>query len=101
MPNVQLIGTPSASTTLGDVIQSIRAQIPDPTTDPALDGPPNGFALASLIRWINDAMRVIATSAPVIQDWSAVQSIVNLDVYTLPQQILSVEQLWFDNMPCL
>ena len=88
------------ATTLGDVIQSIRSQIPDPTTDPAVDNT-NGFTLATLIRWINDAMRVMATSSPIIQDWYGVQSQINNDIYVLPNTVNTVEQLWYDLMPCV
>src|SRR5207245_2360413 len=88
------------ATTLGDIIQSVRSPIPDPTTDPAVDNT-NGFTLAMLIRWINDAMRVMATSAPIIQDWFGVRSAVNMDLYILPATTLSVEQLWYDLLPCV
>lgn len=85
--------------TLGDIIQSVRAQIPDPETNPATDNP-TGFTLAMLIRWINDGMRVMAVTAPIIQDWYALPSEAGMDIYELPSTILSVEQLWYDLLPC-
>jgi hypothetical protein len=86
--------------TLGDIIQSVRSQIPDPTLLPTVDNA-NGFTLATLIRWINDAMRVMATSSPIVQDWYGVQSQINNDIYILPDTVLSVEQLWYDLQPCV
>jgi hypothetical protein len=67
--------------------------------DPTVDG--TGFSLATLIRWVNDAMRIMATSAPIIQDWHAVQSTQGMDLYELPAMTLSVEQLWYDLFPCV
>lgn len=102
MAGLDGVGTPtSGGCTAGDIIQSIREQIPDPTTDPAVDGPPNGFSLATLIRWINDAMRVMASMSPIILDWGAFQSEQGQDVYVLPSIVLSVEQLWYDTLPCV
>lgn len=101
MAGLDGVGTPTAACTAGDIIQSIRAQIPDPTSDPAIDGPPNGFALAQLIRWINDGMRVMASMSPIILDWGAFQSEAGQDVYVLPSTVLSVEQLWYDTLPCV
>lgn len=95
------VATASAAATAGNIIQSIRAQIPDPTTDPTVDGPPNGFALATLIQWINDAMRVMASTSPIIMDWGAFASELGQDVYVLPAIVLSVEQLWYDTLPCV
>jgi len=96
----QTIGTPTATTTAGSVILSIRDQIPDPTpnNDPTQDG--TAYSLATLLRWMNDGLRIIATSAPVIQDWVGLASIQGMDLYQLPTTTLSVEQLWYDNTPC-
>lgn len=92
------LGTPSSTTTAGHVINSIRAQIPDPVSDPAVDG--TAFTFQTLLRWVNDAMRIMATSAPIVFDWYAVRSRADRDVYELPSYILSVEQLWYDLWPC-
>jgi len=83
--------------TLGDMILSIRDQIPDPVTDPSLDG--TAFSFASLLRWINDAQRIICAGAPVIQDWHGLPSITGMSIYELPQYITSVEQAWYNLLP--
>lgn len=92
------VATPGGSTTLGDIIMSVRAQIPDPVTTAAEDG--SAFTLTTLTRWVTDAMRVMATTGPIIQDWHAIQSRQGMDIYELPSRILSVEQLWYDLEPC-
>lgn len=85
--------------TAGDIILSVRSQIPDPTAgdDPNLDG--NAFKLATLLRWINDAGRLICISVPVIQDWYGVRTLNGQDVYELPDYITSIEQAWYDLLP--
>lgn len=94
------IGTPTSTSTAGQVIQSIRDMIPDPTpnNDPGQDG--TAYSLLSLLRWMNDALRIMATSAPIIQDWVGLASEQGMDLYNLPTTTLSVEQLWYDNTPC-
>lgn len=96
---VPSIGTTSAATTAGDLILSIRAQIPDPVADPGSDG--GAFSYDTLRRWINDGMRIMATASPIIQDWYALQSQSGMDIYELPNTTLSVEQLWYDLEPCV
>lgn len=91
------IGTPDARTTAAQVLTSIRAMVPDPVPDPADDG---SFSLATLLQWMNDAMRIMATSAPIVSDWGAFPSITGMDVYNIPTSTLSVEQLWYDLWPC-
>jgi hypothetical protein len=93
-------GTPTAysSTTLGGLIQSIRGQIPDPVSDPALDG--DYFSFADLVRWINRGMETMCSKAPFIEDWYAVQSVNGTDLYVLPDRIVGVRQLWYDLWPC-
>lgn len=88
-----------AITTVGDIILSVRAQIPDraPGDDPRQDG--NAFGVATLLRWINDAGRLICLSAPVIQDWSGFPSMQGQDVYVLPNYVTSVEQAWYNLLP--
>jgi hypothetical protein len=93
-----IIGTPTASTRAGNIILSIRDQIPDPVNDPIVDG--TAFSLASLLRWLNDGMRIMASSAPIVQDWYAIGSENGMDVYEIPDVFLSVEQLWYDLWPC-
>lgn len=94
------IGTQAGSVTAANIILSIRDQIPDqPQAANNADSDGNDFTAAALIRWINDAMRVIASTAPVVMDWYAVQSTSGMDVYELPSTILSVEQVWYDLEP--
>jgi hypothetical protein len=83
----------------GDIILSIRDQIPDtaPGDDPALDG--KAFSLKTLLRWVNDAGRALCARAPIIQDWGAVPSVLDQDIYVLPVGITSVEQVWYDQVP--
>lgn len=92
------IGTQGVATTASDILLSIRDQIPDPTVDAQADGA--AFSFATLLRWLNDAMRILATTAPVVMDWHALPSEQGMDVYVLPSTILSVEQLWYDCWPC-
>lgn len=84
---------------LNDLILSIRDVIPDRTEgeDPHIDG--RAFSLATLLRWINQAGKLICQNAPVIQDWYAVSTIAGQDVYALPNYITSVEQAWLDLLP--
>ncbi len=84
---------------LRNLILSIRAQIPDPAEadDPDLDGP--AFRTADLLRWVNDAGRLIASRVPAIQDWYGFPSEIGQDVYELPEWITSVEQLWYELLP--
>lgn len=96
---VPAIGTTSTPTTAGDLLLSIRAQIPDPVVDPSQDG--SAFAFATLIRWINDAGRIMASTSPIIKDWHGIASEEGMDIYELPIQTLSVEQLWYDLTPCV
>lgn len=95
---VPSIGTTTTLTTAGDLILSIRSQIPDPVADPADNG--GAFSYDTLRRWINDAMRIMATASPIIQDWHALQSQQGMDIYEMPNTTLSVEQLWYDLQPC-
>lgn len=97
--SIPSIGTTSTATTAGDLILSIRSQIPDPVVDPADNG--GAFSYDTLRRWINDAMRIMSTASPIIQDWYAMTSQQGMDVYEMPNTTLSVEQLWYDLQPCL
>lgn len=85
--------------TAADIILSVRSQIPDrsPDDDPALDG--NAFRVDTLLRWINDAGRLIALAAPIVQDWFGLPSEQGQDVYELPSYITSVEQMFYDLTP--
>ena len=96
---MSIVLTPTASTTAGNIITSIRMQIPDPSpnNDPTLDG--NAFTAAQLIQWLNDAGRVMCTLVPCIQDWGGFQSAQGMDVYVLPSYVVSVEQAWYDLQP--
>ncbi len=91
--------TPSTLTSPGNLITSIRYQIPDRTNndDPAADG--NAFTAAQLMTWINDASELIAIAAPVIKDWWGVQSITGQDIYPLPAYLTDVMKAWFDLKP--
>lgn len=86
-------------TAVSDLVLSLRAQIPDPVEgeDPNLDG--RAFPTSTLLRWINDAGRLICLAAPVLQDWYGLQSLAGQDVYPLPSYITSVEQVWYDSLP--
>lgn len=80
-----------------DIIASLRDQIPDTVSDNvAVDGT---FSRASLLRWLNDAGRIICTQAPVIVDWSGVPSQLGMDTYELENIWISVEQGWYDLLP--
>ena len=96
---VPAIGATTAATTAGDLILSIRSQIPDPVADPGTDG--GAFSYDTLRRWINDAMRIMATASPIIQDWYGLPSEEGMDIYEMPNTTLSVEQLWYDLEPCM
>lgn len=97
--SVPSIGLTTQATTAGDLILSIRSQIPDPVADPGLDG--GAFTYDTLRRWINDACRIMATASPIIQDWYGLQSQQGMDIYEMPNTTLSVEQLWYDLEPCV
>ena len=56
MPPGIAVGVPAGVTTAGELIKSIRGQIPDPTDDPALDGV---FTAAQLLLWLSDAQRLL------------------------------------------
>lgn len=93
------IGAPSYSVgayRTSDLIHSIRDQIPDRVDNADDNG--GAFPFATLLRWINDATRTIATITGCIWDWTALQSVSGMDVYELPQTTLSVEQVWFDRL---
>lgn len=83
----------------GDLILSIRAQIPDPapSNDPNLDG--RTFSAETLLRWINDAAKILGSVAPLIQDWSGVATTAGQDVYALPTEVTGVDQVWYDLYP--
>jgi hypothetical protein len=83
--------------TARNIIESIRQQIPDPTNDPAEDGA--AFTLRTLLIWLNDASRVLASKADVIQDWYALPSVTGRYIYELPSFITSIEQAWYDLQP--
>lgn len=93
------IARTASTTTAGDLLLSIRAQIPDPVADAGADG--DSFSYDTLRRWINDACRIMATSSPIIEDWYGIQSQEGMDIYELPTTTLSVEQLWYDLLPCV
>lgn len=76
---------------LQDLLDSVRQQIPDVGA--------GAFSDASLILWVNEAGRLIAQTAPVIQDWYAVNTVQGMDVYTLPNYIATVEQAFYDLIP--
>lgn len=84
---------------LADLILSIRDVIPDRTEgdDPTIDG--RAFTLSTLLRWINQAGKLICQNAPVIQDWYAISTVSGQDLYELPNYITSVEQAWIDLVP--
>ena len=84
---------------LSDLILSVRDIIPDQTDgdDPSIDG--RAFSLNTLLRWVNQAGKLICQNAPVIQDWYAVSTISGQDIYELPSYITSVEQAWLDLIP--
>ncbi len=94
---VTAIGTTTPAATAADIILSIRDQIPDPVVDANQDG--NAFPLASLLRWLNDAGRILCQSAVSIVDWYAFPTTTGMDVYELPQYIVNVEQAWYDLLP--
>lgn len=96
MPTTSIL-TPTSLNQASNIIQSIRDQIPDKVTDPHLDGA--AFSLASLLRWINDAGRIIAAAADVLQDWYAIPSIAGQSTYNVPSYIMSVEQAAYDLKP--
>lgn len=81
----------------GDIILSVRDQIPDPVADPADDGA--AFTFATLLRWINDANRIICGGTPVIQDWYGIPSAEGMSIYEVPNYITSVEQAWYNLFP--
>lgn len=85
--------------TAGDIINSIRYQIPDRTTgdNPALDG--TAFTYTTLVQWINDASELIGLAAPVVIDWWGVQSIGGQDLYPIPSYILDMRKAWYDLKP--
>lgn len=91
------IGTTGASGTAADIILSIRDQIPDMVEDASQDG--SAFSLATLLRWLNDAGRIMCATAAVLQDWYGITSAAGMDVYELPQYIVSVDQAWYDLTP--
>jgi len=93
------IGSPTATTTVHDLIMSIRDQIPDPVSDPAADGAV--FSVAALLRWINKAGERMCQAAPIIEDWYAIPSEAGMDVYELPNHITNVLQLWYDLNECV
>lgn len=86
------------ATPVEELILSVRAQIPDKVATAGLDG--SAFTAAELLRWANDAITLIAAASLCIQDWYAVPSESGQDVYEIPDHILTVEQLWYDNWPC-
>lgn len=87
--------------TAGDLILSIRAQIPDPSpsSDPNLDG--RTFSAETLLRWINDAAKILCSVAPLIQDWTGLATTEGQDVYPLPDVVTGVDQAWYDLYPLL
>jgi hypothetical protein len=92
------IGTSTGATYAEDIILSVRDKIPDPVDHAGDDG--TMFSLATMLRWLNNTMYEIAIRVPVVQDWFAFSSEAGQDVYTLPAEILTVEQLWYDGWPC-
>jgi hypothetical protein len=87
--------------TAADLVLSVRSQIPDraPDDDPALDG--NAFRVDTLLRWVNDAGRLIALAAPIVQDWFGFPTEEGQDVYELPSYLTSVEQAWYNLLPLM
>jgi hypothetical protein len=80
-----------------NLIFSIRDQIPDPPTtsnDATTDG--RAFTYATLLRWIDDAGRILCGQARVIVDWHALRSTSGMDTYELPTQILDVMECFYD-----
>lgn len=80
-----------------NLIFSIRDQIPDPpltANDPTSDGA--AFTYATLLRWVDDAGRIMCGKARVIVDWHAITSRIGMDTYELPPQILDVMECWYD-----
>lgn len=86
------------ATTAANILTSIRGQIPDIVSNITTDGA--AFSLSLLLLWLNDAMRALATAAPVIIDWTAIQSTSGMDAYVLPDFWVTTEQAWFDLLPC-
>lgn len=91
------IGSLTVDTTARSIIMSIRDKIPDPVDNPNEDG--TAFSLATLLRWLNDAMRIMCSRAPIIQDWYGIPSATGMDVYEIPPYINSVEQCWYNLLP--
>lgn len=80
-----------------DIIASVRDQIPDRVANVQTDD--GTFSRATLLRWLNDAGRILCTDAPVIQDWGAIQSTSGMDTYEIDPMWIGVDQVWFDNLP--
>jgi len=85
---------------LAKLVDSIRAQIPDPSLTGNSEDDGDAFTTVQLLDWVNDAAEIISISAPIVEDWFAIGSESGMDVYELPDHVLSVEQLWYDNWPC-
>lgn len=82
-----------------DLLSSIRDQIPDPVTNvQTTDGT---FTRATLLRWLNDAGRMVCTKAPVIVDWGGVASATDMDIYELDNFWVGIDQVWYDMWPLL
>lgn len=95
------IGSGGSSTTVGGLLQSIRALIPDPVaTGQPMSADGEDFSFSILLQWINDGLKILCTEAGIVNDWWAIASEQGMDVYELPSDIQNVEQLWYDNWPC-
>jgi hypothetical protein len=94
MAGLDAVGVGSIDASAASLIMSIRDKIPDPVTDPSLDGA--SFKLTTLVRWINDAMRLITLGAPVIVDWWAVPTVQGMNSYEVPSYIVAIDQAWYD-----
>lgn len=83
--------------TAQDILTSITTKIPDVDQNgvPLYETVPKD----TLLLWINDACRLIAAAAPIIHDWTGVQSVTGQDVYYLGTLVNDVVKGWFDLKP--
>lgn len=100
----------SFPTTAGEVITSIRYQIPDPTFNPVTgvqDNPYNpdhdGYLIpaAILYRWLFDGMRELCRRSHwFVNDWYAFPAIANQPTYELDPRWQQIEAAWAYQLRC-
>lgn len=93
------------ATLAGDIVNSVRDEIPDPVFEAVTDQPlpdTNGglFRASTLYRWIDEAVRILSRlSGSVIEDWTAIPQTAAQPWYAVDPKFIDVKSGFSNQFP--